>query len=178
MISHWDLSQCCGVRNTSVNNSVPLSFRLWNCVFHSRLITVAQFVDHIMPFNFALWCNPRLAEKWKQFFKWLIYALCASLITELKTLLSDFIEKETTLDYDREAELALQRLTTGDTIVNQLTSAWARSYVEVTTHFIMSLCIKKYIFHFFGFNTRLSIIIEGFSQIWYHDVLLDNLKGI
>lgn len=50
---------------------------------------------------------------------------------ELKSALSDFIERETTLDYDREAEQALQRLTMGDADVNQLTDAWARSYVEV-----------------------------------------------
>lgn len=50
---------------------------------------------------------------------------------ELKSALSDFIERETTLDYDREAEQALQRLALGDVDVNQLTDAWARSYVEV-----------------------------------------------
>lgn len=50
---------------------------------------------------------------------------------ELKSALFNFAERETTLDYDREAEQALQRLTTGDADVNQLTDAWARSYVEV-----------------------------------------------
>lgn len=50
---------------------------------------------------------------------------------ELKSALSNFIERETTLDYDREADQALQRLVTGDVDVNQLTDAWARSYVEV-----------------------------------------------
>lgn len=50
---------------------------------------------------------------------------------ELKSALSNFIERETTLDYDREADQALQRLATGDVDVNQLTDAWARSYVEV-----------------------------------------------
>lgn len=58
---------------------------------------------------------------------------------ELKNSLSSFVEKETILDYDREAELALQRLTTGDVDVNKLTSAWTRSYVEVITHFIVFL---------------------------------------
>lgn len=47
--------------------------------------------------------------------------------------LSNFVEKETILDYDREAELALQRITTGDVDVNQLTNAWTKSYVEVVT---------------------------------------------
>ncbi|XP_077452253.1 ferry endosomal RAB5 effector complex subunit 3 [Stigmatopora argus] len=51
---------------------------------------------------------------------------------ELKVLLSDFIEKETILDYDREAELALQRLTLGHVDVNQLVNAWTRAYVETT----------------------------------------------
>lgn len=54
--------------------------------------------------------------------------------------LSNFIEKETILDYDREAELALHRITTGDVDVNQLTSAWTRAYVEVrgdTSHYFI-----------------------------------------
>ncbi|XP_075998644.1 ferry endosomal RAB5 effector complex subunit 3 [Genypterus blacodes] len=51
---------------------------------------------------------------------------------DLKTSLSSFIGTETILDYDREAELNLQRLTTGDVDVNQLTNAWAKSYVETT----------------------------------------------
>lgn len=55
---------------------------------------------------------------------------------DLKTSLSSFIEKETTVDYDREAELALQRLTTGEVDVNQLTGAWSKSYAEVKTQFI------------------------------------------
>ncbi|XP_029008972.1 protein C12orf4 homolog [Betta splendens] len=50
----------------------------------------------------------------------------------LRTSLISYIEKETILDYDREAELALQRLTTGEVDVNQLTTAWTRSYVETT----------------------------------------------
>uniref|UniRef100_A0A669CVL8 FERRY endosomal RAB5 effector complex subunit 3 n=1 Tax=Oreochromis niloticus TaxID=8128 RepID=A0A669CVL8_ORENI len=53
-------------------------------------------------------------------------------LEKLKNSLSSFVEKETILDYDREAELALQRLTTGDVDVNKLTSAWTRSYVETT----------------------------------------------
>uniref|UniRef100_A0A3P9ISH8 Chromosome 12 open reading frame 4 n=1 Tax=Oryzias latipes TaxID=8090 RepID=A0A3P9ISH8_ORYLA len=51
---------------------------------------------------------------------------------ELKGSLFNFIEKETLLDYDREAELALQRLSTGEVDVNHLASAWSRSYVETT----------------------------------------------
>lgn len=60
--------------------------------------------------------------------------MCILSSAELKALLSDFVERETTLDYDREAELALSRLTTGDVDVNQLANAWTRSYVEVTAH--------------------------------------------
>ncbi|XP_051917646.1 protein C12orf4 homolog isoform X2 [Hippocampus zosterae] len=51
---------------------------------------------------------------------------------ELKVSLSDFIEKETILEYDREAELALQRLAMGHVDVNQLANAWTSAYVETT----------------------------------------------
>ncbi|XP_072290844.1 ferry endosomal RAB5 effector complex subunit 3 isoform X2 [Eucyclogobius newberryi] len=50
----------------------------------------------------------------------------------LKSALTNFVDEETILDYDREAELALQRLTTGEVDINQLTNAWSRSYVETT----------------------------------------------
>ncbi|XP_004569192.1 ferry endosomal RAB5 effector complex subunit 3 isoform X2 [Maylandia zebra] len=62
----------------------------------------------------------------------LLHKIPCYLESELKNSLSSFVEKETILDYDREAELALQRLTTGDVDVNKLTSAWTRSYVETT----------------------------------------------
>lgn len=65
----------------------------------------------------------------------ILFAVCAFLPIELKASLLSYIENETILDYDREAELALQRLTTGDVDVNQLTTAWTRSYVEVKAHF-------------------------------------------
>lgn len=69
-------------------------------------------------------------------------AACVFLSVELKASLSNFIENETVLDYDREAELALQRLTTGDVDVNQLTNAWTRSYVEVKIYFKMLVLIN------------------------------------
>ena len=50
---------------------------------------------------------------------------------ELRSTLSMFIESETIQDYDREAELALQRLTTGEVDINQLTNTWAKTYSEV-----------------------------------------------
>uniref|UniRef100_A0A8C9YK59 FERRY endosomal RAB5 effector complex subunit 3 n=1 Tax=Sander lucioperca TaxID=283035 RepID=A0A8C9YK59_SANLU len=62
----------------------------------------------------------------------LLHKIPCYIENELKTSLSNFMERQTTVDYDREAELALQRLTTGDVDVNQLTNAWARSYVETT----------------------------------------------
>ncbi|XP_034733959.1 protein C12orf4 homolog [Etheostoma cragini] len=62
----------------------------------------------------------------------LLHKIPCYIENELKTSLSNFMERETTVDYDREAELALQRLTTGDVDVNQLATAWARSYVETT----------------------------------------------
>ncbi|KAG7455986.1 hypothetical protein MATL_G00246800 [Megalops atlanticus] len=51
---------------------------------------------------------------------------------ELKSALCSFIEKETIQDYDKEAELALQRLTTGEVDTDKLTTAWARAYSETT----------------------------------------------
>ncbi|XP_061679773.1 protein C12orf4 homolog isoform X1 [Syngnathoides biaculeatus] len=62
----------------------------------------------------------------------LLHKIPCYIENELKVSLSDFIEKETILDYDREAELALQRLTIGHVDVNQLTNAWTRAYVETT----------------------------------------------
>lgn len=82
------------------------------------------------------WCPTWFAQKCEPFVKCLFF----SLLLELKVSLSNFIEKETILDYDREAELALQRLTAGDVDVNQLTNAWTRSYVEVrgdTFHYVI-----------------------------------------
>lgn len=75
-----------------------------------------------------------------------ICCVCISPTAELKTSLSAFIERETILDYDREAELALQRLTAGDVDVNQLTNAWTRSYVEVMN--------KDFDTSTYGFNGR------------------------
>ncbi|XP_071200018.1 FERRY endosomal RAB5 effector complex subunit 3-like isoform X1 [Salvelinus alpinus] len=51
---------------------------------------------------------------------------------ELKSTLSTFIESETIQDYDREAELALRRLITGEVDINQLTNTWAKAYSETT----------------------------------------------
>ncbi|XP_062246342.1 protein C12orf4 homolog isoform X2 [Platichthys flesus] len=62
----------------------------------------------------------------------LLHKIPCYIENELKTSLSSFIESETILDFDREAELALQRLTTGEVDVNQLTNAWTRSYMETT----------------------------------------------
>ncbi|KAF6738018.1 C12orf4-like protein [Oryzias melastigma] len=62
----------------------------------------------------------------------LLHKIPCYIENELKASLSNFIERETILDYDREAELALQKLTTGEVDVNHLTSAWSRSYVETT----------------------------------------------
>lgn len=69
------------------------------------------------------------------------------------------------MDYDREAELALQRLTTGDVDVNQLTNAWTRSYVEVITHFsVQLLCLKTIIR---GFNNYYMLIVHALISIVY-----------
>ncbi|XP_041650603.1 protein C12orf4 homolog [Cheilinus undulatus] len=62
----------------------------------------------------------------------LLHKIPCYIENELKNSLTSFVEKETILDYDREAELALQRLSTGDVDINQLTNAWTKSYVETT----------------------------------------------
>lgn len=62
----------------------------------------------------------------------LLHKIPCYIENELKSALTNFVEKETILDYDREAEFALQRLTTEDVDINQLTNAWSRSYVETT----------------------------------------------
>ncbi|XP_032402280.1 ferry endosomal RAB5 effector complex subunit 3 isoform X1 [Xiphophorus hellerii] len=51
---------------------------------------------------------------------------------ELKAALSAFMEEQSGLDFDREAELGLQRLACGAVDVNQLTSAWAASYAQTS----------------------------------------------
>ncbi|XP_027885987.1 ferry endosomal RAB5 effector complex subunit 3 isoform X2 [Xiphophorus couchianus] len=51
---------------------------------------------------------------------------------ELQAALSAFMEEQSGLDFDREAELGLQRLACGAVDVNQLTSAWAASYAQTS----------------------------------------------
>ncbi|KAG7266610.1 hypothetical protein CRUP_031557 [Coryphaenoides rupestris] len=51
---------------------------------------------------------------------------------ELKSALSAFVETNTIQDYEREAELALTRLTTGEVDVNTLANAWAKAYTETS----------------------------------------------
>lgn len=52
---------------------------------------------------------------------------------DLKSALCGFVERETIQDYDRDAELALQRVSTGEVDTDQLTNAWARAYCDVGT---------------------------------------------
>ncbi|CAL9697198.1 unnamed protein product [Knipowitschia caucasica] len=62
----------------------------------------------------------------------LLHKIPCYLENALKSALTNFVDEETILDYDREAELALQKLTTGEVDVNQLANAWSRSYMETT----------------------------------------------
>ena len=57
----------------------------------------------------------------------------SSPLLELRSSLSSFVETNSIRDYDREAELALSRLSSGDTDINGLTNAWAKAYAEVGT---------------------------------------------
>lgn len=65
------------------------------------------------------------------------------------------------MDYDREAELALQRLTAGDVDINQLTNAWSRSYVEVIVKCSSSLltCTLCTLIHHVALDTVVRIYI-------------------
>ncbi|XP_076878128.1 ferry endosomal RAB5 effector complex subunit 3 isoform X2 [Brachyhypopomus gauderio] len=51
---------------------------------------------------------------------------------DLKNRLLSFIERETLEDYDRDAEAALQRLTSGEVDINRLTNLWAKAYTQTT----------------------------------------------
>ncbi|KAG9345831.1 hypothetical protein JZ751_008987 [Albula glossodonta] len=62
----------------------------------------------------------------------LLHKMPCFIENDLKSALCSFIEKETIQDFDRDAELALQRLSTGEVDVDQLTNAWARAYSETT----------------------------------------------
>lgn len=59
------------------------------------------------------------------------FSYFSALILDLKNRLVSFIERETLVDYDREAEAALQRLTNGEVDINKLTNSWAKAYSEV-----------------------------------------------
>lgn len=62
----------------------------------------------------------------------LLHKMPCFIENDLKSALSSFIERETIQDYDRDAELALQRLSKGEVDTDQLANAWARAYSETT----------------------------------------------
>ncbi|XP_023694629.1 ferry endosomal RAB5 effector complex subunit 3 [Paramormyrops kingsleyae] len=62
----------------------------------------------------------------------LLHKLPCFVENDLKTALCRFIERETILDYDREAETLLQKLTTKDLDMDRLTDSWAKVYSEST----------------------------------------------
>ncbi|XP_033888302.2 protein C12orf4 homolog [Acipenser ruthenus] len=62
----------------------------------------------------------------------LLHSLPCFVEKNLKDALSKFIEEGTNKDYDREAELALERLRTGEVDTDLLTNAWAKAYSDTT----------------------------------------------
>ncbi|XP_041114059.1 protein C12orf4 homolog isoform X2 [Polyodon spathula] len=62
----------------------------------------------------------------------LLHSLPCFVEKDLKDALSKFIEEETNKDYDREADLALERLLTGEVDTDLLTNAWAKAYSDTT----------------------------------------------
>lgn len=49
----------------------------------------------------------------------------------MKQSLNKFIEDETIKGYDREAEMALEAVKSGEVDINQLAETWAKAYKEV-----------------------------------------------
>ncbi|KAK1166813.1 hypothetical protein AOXY_G11424 [Acipenser oxyrinchus oxyrinchus] len=62
----------------------------------------------------------------------LLHSLPCFVEKNLKDAFSKFIEEGTNKDYDREAELALERLRTGEVDTDLLTNAWAKAYSDTT----------------------------------------------
>ncbi|RXM35387.1 Protein C12orf4-like [Acipenser ruthenus] len=62
----------------------------------------------------------------------LLHSLPCFVEKNLKDALSKFIEEGTNKDYDGEAELALERLRTGEVDTDLLTNAWAKAYSDTT----------------------------------------------
>lgn len=52
-------------------------------------------------------------------------------VTDLKEALSQFIEEESLRDYDRDAEVSLEAVKSGEVDLHQLASTWAKAYAEV-----------------------------------------------
>lgn len=121
---------------------VPLQFPLRENVsdLHGRIMLLHKipcFVENGNVFTFIWACirfNPQFINT---LFSSHVYELlckpsnASALILDLKNRLVSFIEREMLADYDREAEAALQRLTTGEVDVNKLTNIWAKAYSEV-----------------------------------------------
>ncbi|XP_075756783.1 ferry endosomal RAB5 effector complex subunit 3 isoform X2 [Pelodiscus sinensis] len=62
----------------------------------------------------------------------LLHDLPCFIENDLKQSLSQFIEGETIKDHDREAEVALEAVKSGEVDMHQLANAWAKAYTETT----------------------------------------------
>ncbi|XP_010219627.1 PREDICTED: uncharacterized protein C12orf4 homolog isoform X2 [Tinamus guttatus] len=54
---------------------------------------------------------------------------------DLKQSLNKFIEEETIKDYDKEADMSLEAVKSGEVDVNQLADTWAKAYKETTLEY-------------------------------------------
>ncbi|POI20298.1 hypothetical protein CIB84_015954, partial [Bambusicola thoracicus] len=61
----------------------------------------------------------------------LLHNLPCFVENDLKQSLNKFIEDETIKGYDREAEMALEAVKSGEVDINQLAETWAKAYKEV-----------------------------------------------
>ncbi|XP_058599957.1 protein C12orf4 homolog isoform X1 [Neofelis nebulosa] len=62
----------------------------------------------------------------------LLHSLPCFIEKDLKEALSQFIEKESLRDYDRDAEASLEAVKSGEVDLHQLASTWAKAYAETT----------------------------------------------
>ncbi|XP_039111695.1 protein C12orf4 homolog [Hyaena hyaena] len=62
----------------------------------------------------------------------LLHSLPCFVEKDLKEALSQFIEEESLRDYDRDAEVSLEAVKSGEVDLHQLASTWAKAYAETT----------------------------------------------
>ncbi|NWX85641.1 CL004 protein, partial [Nothoprocta ornata] len=65
----------------------------------------------------------------------LLHHLPCVIENDLKQSLNKFIEEETIKDYDKEADMSLEVIKSGEVDINQLVDIWAKAYKETTLEY-------------------------------------------